>query len=277
MTKPEIMCLYWTTAGVVPGEAEISPYDFRSRVEAAAKAGFCGIGLWHTDLEHCMIHRSLKEMRTILDDNGMKYLELEFLTDWFVTGSRRSESDSRRKRLLEAAAALHAKHVKVGDFYRSPCAMPQVAEAFAALCLEAETYGTAIGFEFMASSMLNDLASALAMVTAAGARNGGLILDILQAEVLKVPHEEIAQIPLRYLIGVELNDGALPGSPLHDPSRMRRFCGDGDFDIKGFVTAVGKTGYKGPWAVEVMSADLASMPLGQLSKTAFDTTMAVLT
>jgi hypothetical protein len=27
--------------------------------------------------------RSLKEMKTILDDNGMKYLELEFLTDWF--------------------------------------------------------------------------------------------------------------------------------------------------------------------------------------------------
>jgi hypothetical protein len=28
-------------------------------------------------------------MQAILDDNGMKYLELEFLTDWFLEGARK--------------------------------------------------------------------------------------------------------------------------------------------------------------------------------------------
>ena len=82
----ELMSLYWTTAGVLPWYAEISRFDFKDRVEAAARAGFKGIGIWHTDLEHDMLHRSLKEMKMILDDNGMQYLELEFLTDWFVDG-----------------------------------------------------------------------------------------------------------------------------------------------------------------------------------------------
>ena len=113
----ELMCLYWTTAGVFPGQGEISRFDFRDRVEAAARAGFKGIGIWHTDLEHILVHRTLQEMKTILDDNGMKYLELEFLTDWFLEGARKGESDSRKKRLFEASAALQAKHVKVGDFY----------------------------------------------------------------------------------------------------------------------------------------------------------------
>jgi sugar phosphate isomerase/epimerase len=274
--QDDLMCLYWTTAGVAPWEGEISPHDFRTRVEAAAKAGFKGIGLWHTDLEHCMLHTSLKEMRSILEDNGIKHLELEFLTDWFVEGARRAESNSRKSRLFKASAALHAKHVKVGDFYSTPCSLPQVTEAFASLCREAEEYGATIGFEFMESCMLPGLKSALEMVKAAGAHNGGIIVDIVQAELLKIPHEEIGRIPLEYLVNVELNDGALPGSPLHDPARARRFCGEGNFHIKGFVHAVRSTGYAGPWAVEVMSNELSHLPLDELNNRAFRTTMAAL-
>src|SRR5512135_2196654 len=100
----ELMNLFWTTAGVFPGTGEISPHDFKDRVESAARAGFKGIGIWHTDLEHDTLHRTLKEMKAILDDNGIRYVELEFLTDWFLEGSRKGESDSRKKRLLEASA-----------------------------------------------------------------------------------------------------------------------------------------------------------------------------
>jgi sugar phosphate isomerase/epimerase len=91
----ELMNLYWTTAGLPPGAGEISRYDFKDRVESAARAGFRGIGIWHTDLEHILYHMTLKDMKAILDDNGIKYVELEFLTDWFLDGARKAESDSR--------------------------------------------------------------------------------------------------------------------------------------------------------------------------------------
>ncbi len=168
----ELMNLFWTTAGIFPGEGEISPYDFKDRVEAAARAGFKGIGIWHTDLEHVMLHRPLKEMKMILDDNGMKYVELEFLTDWFLDGERKRESDSRKRRLMEAAEVLHAKHIKVGDFYNMPYSMPRVVDSFAALCAEAEQHGTTIGFEMMGSSMINNLRDTITMVETAGAKNG---------------------------------------------------------------------------------------------------------
>lgn len=270
----ELMTLYWTTAGIFPGVAEISPYDFKDRVEAAARAGFKGIGLWHTDLEHILCHRSLKEMRTILDDNGIEYLELEFLTDWFLTGARKAESDSRKRRLLETSAALHAKHVKIGDFYNTPCPMSQIIEAFAALCQEAEGYGATIGFEFMASAMIHNLRDSLALVETAGAKNGGLILDIVHVVNLGISYEEISRIPLQYLINVELNDGTLPGSPRHDPSRARRFCGEGEFDVKGFIKCLKDMGYTGPWAVEVFSQELVGRPLQELNTKAFTTTLA---
>jgi sugar phosphate isomerase/epimerase len=270
----ELMNLYWTSSGVFPGVGEISRFDFKDRVEAAARAGFKGIGIWHTDLEHITLHRPLKEMKMILDDNDIKYVELEFLTDWFLDGARKGESDSRKRRLLEASEALHAKHVKIGDFYNTPCPMPRIVEAFAALCSEAENYGATIGFEFMASSMINTLKDALTMVETAGVKNGGVILDIVHVVNLGIPYEEVSRIPLKYLINLELNDGTLPGSPNHDPSRARRYCGEGEFDIKGFINCVQKMGYVGPWAVEVMSEELTNVSLEELSTRAFKTTMA---
>ena len=245
----ELMNLFWTTAGVFPGNGDISRFDFKDRVRAAARVGFKGIGLWHADLEHILYHRTLAEMKRILDDNGITYVELEFLNDWFLDGARKAESDSRKKRLLEASAALHAKHVKIGDFYNSACPMPRIVEAFAALCAEAERYGATIGFELMGCAMIDNLEDAVALVEAAGCRNGGLILDIVQVMNLGITFDQISRIPLKYLVGLELNDGALPGSPLHDPSRERRFCGEGDFDIKGFIKCVHTMGYTGPWAV----------------------------
>jgi sugar phosphate isomerase/epimerase len=270
----ELMNVYWTTAGVFPGDGEISRFDFKDRVEAAARAGFKGIGIWHTDLEHILYHITLKEMKRILDDNGIKYVELEFLTDWFLNGARKAESDSRKRRLLEASEALHAKHIKIGDFYNTACPMPRIIEAFVALCKEAQEYGATIGFEFMASAMIDNLKDALALVETAGAKNGGLILDIVHVVNLGITYDEVSRIPVQYVVNVELNDGTLPTSPRYDPSRARRFCGEGEFDIKGFITCVHTMGYTGPWAVEVFSKELVGLSLEELNTRAFTTTMA---
>jgi sugar phosphate isomerase/epimerase len=270
----ELMNLFWSSAGIFPGEGEISRFDFKDRVESAARAGFKGIGIWHTDLEHCTLHRSLREMKSILDDNGIKYVELEFLTDWFLDGARKIDSDNRKRRLLEASAALGAKHIKVGDFYNTPCPMPRIVESFAALCADAANYGATIGFEFMASAMLHSLDDVLAMVEAAGAKNGGIVVDLAHVMALRISNEELARIPLRRLVNVELNDGALPGSPKYDPARERRFCGEGDFDIRGFIGCMQGIGYRGPWAVEVISKELVGLGLDELNARSFASTMA---
>jgi hypothetical protein len=68
-------------------------------------------------------------MKQILDDNGIKHVELEFLTDWFLDGERKRQSDLCRTMLLDAAEALQAHHLKVGDFYRETAPMPQLIEA----------------------------------------------------------------------------------------------------------------------------------------------------
>ncbi len=273
MKNVDLTCLYWTTSGVFPGQGEISRFDFKDRVEAASRAGFTGIGLWHTDLEHILQFRTLKEVKRILDENGIQHVELEFLTDWFLDDGRKTESDSRKKRLLEASEILHARHIKVGDFYNSECPMPQIVESFAALCSEAENYGARIGFEIMGCAMIDNIRDALTMVETAGAKNGGLIIDTYQVTNLAMTFEEISRIPIEHLTSVELNDGTLPDNPDHDASN-RCFCGEGEYDIRGFIDCVKRMGYTGPWGVEVIGETLAVLPLKELSTRAFDSTIS---
>lgn len=270
---PPLANLYWSQCGLYPGEGEISPFDFETRVKSAAKAGFAGIGIWATDLEHTLIGRSLKEMRAILDDNGVEMFEVEFLTDWFVDGARRNESNNRKGRLLEASAALGAHHVKVGDFYNTPAPMSRLVDEFGALCREAERFGATIGFEFMASAMIHTLEGSLTMT--AGLKNGGVVVDIVHVMMLGITYEAIAKIPRAQLISVELNDGVGRSSPKFDNGATRFYCGEGEFDIAGFIAAVEATGYAEPWAVEVFGRQLNGMSLAALNARAFETTAAM--
>jgi sugar phosphate isomerase/epimerase len=273
----ELLASYWTIAGgALPHtDREYSPFDFKERVESTARAGFKGFGLWHADLDHILEKRSLKEMKRILDDNGMKHIELEFLTDWFMDGERKRESDLRKKSLLTAAEGLGAKHVKVGDFFREKCPMPRLIEAFAELCADAADYGTRIGFELMPFSMIDTLEGSLAMVEGAGAPNGGIIFDLWHIVKLNIPYEEVSRVPLPYIVGVELNDGTFeaPWDLHEDTVNHRRFCGDGEFDITTFIELMQKARYEGPWGIEVLSEELRRMPLEELSTRAFNTTM----
>ena len=233
----ELTNLYWTHAGVYPGGVEISRFGFRERVEAAAAAGFAGIGIWHTDLQHTLAGMSFPEMRAILAGNGIRNVELEFLTDWFVGGERKEASD-RRKRLLlaaaEALAGLGRVHVKVGDFARTSAPFEQIVAAYRALCAEAAECGALVAFEFMASAMIGNLAEARALVEAAGAPNGGLAIDIAHVVDCGVTYDEIRELPGWEIVSVELNDGLRRGSVGYDPGRGG-FVGRGSFDIAGFI------------------------------------------
>jgi len=92
---------------------------------------------------------------------------------------------------------------------------------------------------------------------------------------LHIPYEEVQAGALKWIVGVELNDGTFeaPWSLHEDTINHRRFCGEGEFDVKGFVECIRKTGYAGPWGIEVLSEELRRMPLEEAIAYAFKTTM----
>ncbi|NLT68351.1 MAG: sugar phosphate isomerase/epimerase [Acidobacteria bacterium] len=278
MKNVDLVASYWTIAGPVHphSETEYSPFDFKDRVLAAAKAGFKGVGLKEVDLEHTLLRRSLKEMKQILDDNGIIHVELEFLTDWFLEGEKKKRSDETKWKLLKSAEALGARHIKVGDFDNQVTPMPRLIEAFSRLCADAAEYGTKILFELIVDGMIKTLPETLEMVEGAGAPNGGIMIDLWHVVKLKIPYQDVASIPSRYLLGIELNDGTLecPWSLHEDTVNYRRFCGEGEFDVRGFVDCMLKAGYTGPWGIEVLSQELRKKSLEEAATQAYSTTIA---
>ena len=282
--KVELLASYWTLAGDVdPAGAEgrdYSPFTFRERVEAISRVGFTGMGIWHTDLYHTLESTSLGDMKRILDDNGIEHIELEFLFDWFhPEGSERKvKSDEEKAKLLGAAEALGARHLKVGDFFNQQVAMDTVVQSFAALCRDAADAGTSILFEVMPFAMIDNLAGALEMCELADADNGGLMIDTWHIVKMRTPYDELAAAPKRFILGVELNDGYLEtpeGMDLAtETTRHRAFPGEGEFDMPGFMDAVAATGYDGPYGVEVIRADNRGRTVDELASIAWRTSMS---
>ena len=274
----ELIASYWTLAGGAEPHTdhEYSVFDFKDRVEACAKVGFKGIGIWHADLVHTLKRRPLSEIKRILDDNGMKHIELEFLGDWFLTGEKKKQSDIVKGDLLEAATVLGARHIKVGDFFHTDTPMPQVIDSFAALCKDAAAHGTKVVYELMPFAMIDTLQDTLTMLKGAAAKNGGIIFDLWHIVKMGIHYEEVARFPMEYFFGVEINDGTFtaPWSLHEDTINHRRLCGEGEFDITGFLDCVWKAGYRGPVGIEVLNKELRELPLDELAKRSFSTTMA---
>jgi sugar phosphate isomerase/epimerase len=274
----ELLGSYWTFAGgAMPhSDHEFSTFDFRDRVEALSKAGFTGMGIWHADLAKILEKYTLVEMRQIFNDNGIRHVELEFLTDWFLDGEKKAKSDERRRLLFSAAETLAARHVKVGDFDNSKVEMPRLIESWAALCKDGAEHGTRILFELMPFSMLTTLADTLTMLDGAGAGNGGIMFDFWHIEKLKLPLDELARVPAKYVLGVEMNDGYRTPPPewslFEETINHRQFCGEGQFDVRGILTALQKTGYQGPYGIEVLSQDLRPWAIKKVTSHAAATT-----
>jgi sugar phosphate isomerase/epimerase len=280
----DVLGLYWTVSGPVEVHVgrEWSLFDFRDRCEQAARVGMAGTGIWHADLEHILETRTLREVKTILDDTGLRYLELEFLWEWFLdpADERRRDSDETRKLLWDAAAALDAHHVKVGNIPGTPFPLDELSDRYAELCADAaEHHGSRVVYEFMPFDVnVHDLDSALAVVEGADAPNGGLAIDTWHMSKLGIAPDDLRRVAPRHLGWVELSDGLYESMPdlIEETINHRRLPGDGEFPIRDYVAVCREVGYDGPWGIEVLSEELRNLPIDQIFQRAYATASAQL-
>src|SRR5512139_707798 len=278
----ELIGAYWTTAGPTQPHTgqEWSNFDFGLRCEKAAAAGMKGIGIWHADLRHTREARSLEDVKRLLEDNGLTYLELEFIWGFFEDedSEGRRESDQLRDLLLEGAGALGAHHVKVGNIPGVPCELDKVTERYGELCAHAAKLTDAvIAYEFMPFDVnVDNLDAALKVVEGAGAENGGLVIDTWHMAKVGIAPDDLKRIPLPYLTWVELSDGKFEWMEDHieETTRFRKLPGEGEFDIRGYIRAAQEIGYDDAWGIEVLSDELRAEPIDEMYRHAFEATIS---
>jgi sugar phosphate isomerase/epimerase len=282
MTKPvELLGSFWTLAvGADPLGDQRCLHDFRTRVEVAARAGFTGMGFWHADILEIRKNYSFKDMKHILDANGIINIEVEWLLDWYRTDARKAASDEIRALLLEAAEVLRARHIKIADLGNDCADVARMTEAFAPLCRQAAERGTNILFEMLPAqfSRAPSLDQVLAITRGSGAGNGGIMLDNLHLQRIGIDSGEIVRkLKASDLIGVEINDGTLAMPLKFEDSvvNKRLLPGDGEFDIAVFLQALWSVGYDGPIGVEVLNEYIRKWDLKTAATEAFAKTQRV--
>jgi len=282
----ELLGLYWTISGPVEVHVgrEWSLYDLRDRCAHAARVGFAGIGIWHADLEHVLDGgTTLADIGSLLDEYGLRYLELEFLGDWFLDpgDERRVAADRTRALLFEAAEVLPVHHIKAGNLAGTECELPRLTEAFGELCADAATHTDArIVYEFMPyDAVVNTLDTALEVVEGANAPNGGLAFDTWHLGKLEIEPDDLRRVPPRFVSWVELSDGpyGIADEWLDEVINRRRLPGEGDFPIRDYVRVFRELGYDGPWGVEVLSEELRALPIDEMFDRAYAASVAQLT
>lgn len=275
----ELIASYWTIAGdTYPGApSEISPFSLQSRAEVSSKVGWRGMGLVHADIVDSIHRLGLPTVRNIFNDNGMKHLEVEFLIDWHLACERRSASDRMCKELLEIAAEVGAKKLKgaAGLFETGDLDVGLMRDSFAILCDKAAEFNVDVAIEFLPFAAVNTIDKALA-ITSDVRPNGGIMIDTWHVARGGMEFSEISKIPLELIKGVELDDADLElvGDVVNDSTHHRKCCGEGELDVPAFVQAVLDQGYRGPWGVELISAELRKLPLEVVAKRVYDSTMA---
>jgi sugar phosphate isomerase/epimerase len=284
MGHEDVIGLYWTISGPVEVHVgrEWSLFDLRDRCAHAARVGLAGIGIWHADLEHMLETRSLADIAAVIDEYGMRNLELEFLGDWFLDpgDERRLAADRTRELVFSAAEVLPVHHIKVGNLAGTPCELPRLVEAYGELCANAATHtGAKVVYEFMPyDAVVNTLDIALEVMEGANAPNGGLAIDSWHLGKLNLGPDDLRRIPPRWISWVELSDGpyGIAEEWLDEVINRRKLPGEGDFPIRDYIRVFRELGYHGPWGVEVLSEELRNLPIDEIFDRAYETTSAQL-
>jgi sugar phosphate isomerase/epimerase len=264
----DLMATCWSSAGDAASDRPDlrSPLTLRQRVEAAAVAGYRGFGLLSDDLPAAVAEYRLSGIKAMLADNGIEYLELEGIPHWWSDGPEREQSDLVRFSLLDAAEKLGAQHIKVTpDGDNGPWDPAKWAAKFAELATQSEGVGARLGIEFFPWSNIKSLHEGLRLVNDAGHDGGGVIIDTWHIARANTPVSDLAAVPLRRIVGVELNDAdaQVVGTLFQDTVHRRRYCGEGSFDLTGMISALRTAGWNGPWGVEILSEEHRALPVEQ--------------
>ncbi|MFF4600734.1 sugar phosphate isomerase/epimerase family protein [Amycolatopsis sp. CA-161197] len=262
MPHPDaLLSTCWTSAGdVMPQRnGDLSPFDIRDRVAAAAEAGFSGFGITHTDLVAVRESIGFPALAREFEQHGITTVEVEYIDDWWCSGERRERSEAVRADLLHAAEALGASHIKAGAGQPGDTVGPdRLREEFAALAQAAAAAGTRIALEPAAFSMMTTIEPAAGLVRDVAHPAGGLLVDIWHIYRSAMSYEDMERIlPPEYVFAAEINDGyqQVTGTLFEDTFDNRLYCGEGDFDVASFVKSLRRLGFSGPWGVEMMSLD----------------------
>ena len=275
---PELVASCWTSAGDAAPlrNPETSPVPIAERIEAIAATGWSGFGLAHDDLAAARSTLGFHGLRKLIDDAGLRYVEVEFLSDWW-DDSLSHDWRPKFDLLLDAAETLGARFIKVGTAFGDAAPDLEIfVDPLRRLTAEAKARGTRIALEPMAFSAVRSMPAAADLMRSVGMPECGLAVDYWHVFRAGTTLEELsAGLTADQIFAVELNDADadVRGTLFEDTRDNRQLCGHGAQDVTGFITTLQDLGFEGPWGVEILSEEHRSLPVREALRLARTTAL----
>jgi sugar phosphate isomerase/epimerase len=241
-------------AGLTLSSLTLGDVSFAARVQAAASAGFSGIGLRAEDYVAAR-EAGLDDasMAGLLGDHGVSVTEVELLVGW---GEPAMDPLLQEKEatIAHVARTFAADHVNAALF--APRQSEQVTAGFVRLCSRLRDLTVAL--EFMPFGGLPDLAAAWDIVRRADQPNAGLIVDAWHWARSGAVAADLTDVPAGRIAVIQVADvGEEPMSDLRQETLHHRLPpGRGSGDVAGLLRALHDHGVTAPVSVEVMSDEL---------------------
>jgi sugar phosphate isomerase/epimerase len=252
--------------------------SFQQRLEAASAGRYAGIGLRPGHYKAARAEGlSESDLRRMLEDRGLKVVEIGFLADWWESGDLASRSRAHEEQLYRLKESLGGRHMMLigGPLHEPICT---VAERFAAVCDRALDHGLLVGLEFLPWTDTADAGRAWQIAKTAGRQNGGIVLDTWHHFRGAADNGLIRAVPADRVVAIQFSDGEQQrtGTDLEDTFKRRRLPGQGDFDLRSFLSTVADMAVTAPVGVEVLSDELRKLGPTETARRAADTTRQVL-
>jgi sugar phosphate isomerase/epimerase len=272
---PELVASFFTLAGA--GFGEPPRYGFAQRCDAAAAAGFAGVGLHVDDLARTVSGGlDVAGMRRVLDATGLRLVEIEFLGGWALEPDEPAVADTLAG-VDAVVEGLGGRHVSAGEFRAGDLDLDAAAARLAGLAERLSARRLLVALEAFPWSALPDVATAVELIRRVGAPNAGLMVDVWHFFNGGATLDALDDLPGAGIAAVQLNDGPRVHADFLRHARAdRRLPGSGDLDVVGLVRAVRAAGFAGPWCVEVNTPAFRDLPVEVAAKQAADAAWDVL-
>jgi sugar phosphate isomerase/epimerase len=267
---PEFVASFFTLTGA--GFGEPPRHGFAARCEAAASAGFTGIGLHVDDLARTVAGGlDVDGMRDVLAAAGLRVVEIEFLAGWAL-----DDEGPGGEGVAAVADAFGGRHVSAGEFRGGELDPVAAAKRLAEAAGRAAERDLLVAVEAFPWSAIRDYGTAVDLVRRSGAPNAGLLVDVWHFFNGGASPDLLQDLPGAGVAAVQLNDGPRVHDDLLVNARAtRRLPGEGELDVVGLVQAVERTGFTGPYCVEVNTPGFRALPLEEAAERAFTTSAEI--
>lgn len=236
----------------------IRPTPLLEKVRIAGQAGYSAIEPWNDEIdEYLRQGGTLAELKTALDDAGLKVVSMIALGGWITAeGDEHARILDECRRRMDQAAALGSPYI-VASPPQPIVNLEHASRRYAELLRLGREHGVKPSMEFLGFvDGIKTMAAAWAIAAGTGDPDATVVADVFH--MMRGGHtvDDLLMIAGRRMASFHINDLPADPPPTQQTDYDRVMVGEGIADLPRVIANLRAIGYEGPLSLELFNRAL---------------------